>query len=71
MSAVTRWLERASPGAFGAYAVAASFGAYFAMYAFRKPFAVGVFEGDLVAQRAVDALDRWANGDDGRREEER
>ena len=22
-------------------------------------------------QRAVDALDRWANGDDGRREEER
>ena len=43
--AITRWLERASPAAFSAYAIMAAFCTYFCMYAFRKPFAAGTFEG--------------------------
>ena len=46
-SAVTRWLEGASDGAFTAYATAAAFATYFCMYAFRKPFAVGTFAGSV------------------------
>ena len=35
-------------GAFlGLWAVAAAFGTYFCMYAFRKPFAVGTWEGEV------------------------
>lgn len=42
--AVTRWLMRLPPFAFGIYAGAMAFGVYFAMYAFRKPFAAASFE---------------------------
>ena len=37
--ALTRWLRGAPTAVFVAYAVLASFTTYFAMYAFRKPFA--------------------------------
>lgn len=43
---MTNWLERASTPMFVAYAIVASFGAYFCMYAFRKPFAAARFEGE-------------------------
>ncbi len=46
---ITAWLERASPGAFSAYAIVASFSAYFCMYAFRRPFAVGTYAGESLA----------------------
>jgi len=46
---LTALLERAPSGFFVAYAVVASFGAYFCMYAFRKPFAAAKFEGELFA----------------------
>lgn len=42
---LTRWLERASPLVFSSYAIAAAFTTYFCMYAFRKPFGAGTFEG--------------------------
>ncbi|MEE2787268.1 MAG: DUF5690 family protein [Myxococcota bacterium] len=42
---LTQWLERASPVVFSSYAVLAAFSTYFCMYAFRKPFAAGTFEG--------------------------
>lgn len=44
-SSITTRLETASPTAFSIYATAAAFSTYFCMYAFRKPFAVGTFEG--------------------------
>ena len=40
-----RWLEKAPPSLFTAYATVAAFSTYFTMYAFRKPFAVATFEG--------------------------
>jgi len=40
------WLARASPGVFAGYAIFAAFSVYFCMYAFRKPFTVGVYEGE-------------------------
>ena len=43
---LTPWLERAPAPAFVAWAVSASFGAYFCMYAFRKPFAAAQFAGE-------------------------
>lgn len=46
---VTRWLASAPTVVFSAFAIAAAFTAYFSMYAFRKPWAVGAFEGDLGA----------------------
>src|SRR5689334_23445349 len=42
-SRVTRWLTKASPGLFAAYAVTMAFSTYFAMYSFRKPFAAAHF----------------------------
>ncbi len=42
---LTRWLATAPSSVFNTYAVVAAFSTYFCMYAFRKPFAVGVFEG--------------------------
>ena len=42
---MTRWLAKASPGLFAAYAVLMAFSTYFAMYSFRKPFAVAQFKG--------------------------
>ena len=43
---LTRFLDRAPSGFFVSYAVVASFGTYFCMYAFRKPFAAAKFEGE-------------------------
>ncbi len=43
--AVTRWLVRLPSGLFGIYAGTMAFGVYFAMYAFRKPFAAASFDG--------------------------
>ncbi|HIL80455.1 MAG TPA: hypothetical protein EYG54_04225 [Myxococcales bacterium] len=40
---LTRFLDRGPGGFFVVYAVVASFGAYFCMYAFRKPFAAARF----------------------------
>ena len=47
-SAITAWLERASPAAFTAYGVVTSFTAYFCMYGFRKPFAAAKFAGHIL-----------------------
>lgn len=44
-SPLTRWLERASPLVFSGYAIFAAFTTYFCMYAFRKPFGAGTFDG--------------------------
>lgn len=46
--AITRWLERAPQGVFVLYAVVVAFATYFCMYAFRKPFAAGTFEGNFL-----------------------
>ncbi|MCA9539988.1 MAG: hypothetical protein KC620_13920 [Myxococcales bacterium] len=42
---LTRALEKAHPVVFSTYAIAAAFTCYFCMYAFRKPFAAGTFDG--------------------------
>jgi hypothetical protein len=47
MTAVHRWLTRASPAAFTAYATLAAFATYFCMYGFRKAFAVGTYAGHV------------------------
>jgi len=44
---VTSWLERRGQVAFASYAIPAAFGAYFCMYAVRKPFAAGNYDGEL------------------------
>ncbi len=44
---VTRWLSSTSPAAFTAYAGLAAFATYFSMYAYRKPFTVASFPGEL------------------------
>lgn len=41
-------LERSPSWVFNAWAVTAAFGTYFCMYGFRKPFAVGVYEGEVI-----------------------
>lgn len=46
--ALTRWLAGLPSWAFAAYAAVASFAAYFAMYAFRKPFTAGEYEGTFL-----------------------
>ncbi|MCS5638630.1 MAG: DUF5690 family protein [Myxococcota bacterium] len=51
---LTRFLDRAPSGFFVSYAVVASFGTYFCMYAFRKPFAAAKFEGESFV---LDALE--------------
>ena len=45
VAAPRRWLERAPEPLFGAFAGLMAFGTYFAMYAYRKPFAVASFAG--------------------------
>lgn len=45
---LTRYLAAASPATFTFVATAAAFCGYFCMYAFRKPFAAGSFEGESV-----------------------
>ena len=54
--AVTRWLERAPPPLFAAFAIAAAFTAYFCMYGFRKPFTAAAWPGvlDLGVVPAID-----------------
>lgn len=43
--AITRWLGQTNSALFSAYAIIAAFSTYFCMYAFRKPFTAGTFEG--------------------------
>jgi hypothetical protein len=63
---VTRRLARASPGWFALYAVIVAFSTYFAMYSFRKPFAVAQFKGqafwilDLKTALAISQLIGYA-----------
>lgn len=45
---VTRWLSRLPAPAFAIYATVAAFSAYFAMYAFRRPFTAGTFDGTFL-----------------------
>jgi MFS family permease len=47
MPRLTAWLERAPPTAFAIFTIGAAFSAYFSMYAFRKPFGAGTFEGTV------------------------
>ena len=42
---LSRWLAETNRMTFSTYCIVASFGAYFCMYAFRRPFTVGTFEG--------------------------
>ncbi len=42
---ISNWLENANQVYFCFYAIAAAFLTYFAMYAFRKPFAAGIYDG--------------------------
>jgi hypothetical protein len=55
-SRIRRWLSSAPTPVFTAYAAVAAFSTYFCMYAFRKTFAVGTFEGqtELLLLGAVD-----------------
>lgn len=46
---ITRWLAQAPPAVLGAYAIVCSFATYFAMFAFRKPFAAASYEGQVSA----------------------
>lgn len=46
---MTTRLSRAPSWAFSLYAASAAFATYFCMYGLRKPFAVGLYEGDPVA----------------------
>jgi hypothetical protein len=46
-SALQGWLARSPKALISAYALAASFGTYFCMYAYRKPFAVATYAGDV------------------------
>jgi hypothetical protein len=41
---LTRWLAAAPPAVLAAYAIACSFATYFAMFAFRKPFAAASYD---------------------------
>lgn len=50
---LTQWLERAPSPVFVAVAITAAFSTYFAMYAFRKPFAAAKFEGEFFLGTAV------------------
>lgn len=45
---IKSWLARAGGVSFSAYAILAAFSTYFCMYAFRKPFAAGTFEGMML-----------------------
>lgn len=42
---LTQWLSNSGGTALAAYCIAAAFGTYFCMYAFRKPFTAGTYEG--------------------------
>lgn len=44
---ITRWLSRTNGLLFSVYTIGAAFSTYFCMYAFRKPFAVGTYQGSI------------------------
>ena len=44
---VSSWLQNTSVSVFSAWTMGAAFCTYFCMYAFRKPFAVGTYEGSV------------------------
>ncbi|MEW4529177.1 DUF5690 family protein [Maioricimonas sp. JC845] len=46
---LAEWLARQNTAVFSVWAVAAAFSTYFCMYAFRKPFSAGTFEGTELA----------------------
>lgn len=45
---LTRWLSRAPTWVFSAWAITGAFMTYFCMYAYRKPFAAGTFDGQVL-----------------------
>ena len=47
-SSLTDKLAKAGPRSFSAYCIVAAFATYFSMYAFRKPFTAGTFEGTML-----------------------
>lgn len=47
-SLISRKLQTAGPFVFGTYCIIAAFTTYFCMYAFRKPFTAGTFEGTML-----------------------
>lgn len=47
-SVISQKLRAAGPFAFSAWCIAAAFTTYFCMYAFRKPFTAGTFEGTML-----------------------
>jgi len=51
---VTRWLAHAPPWVLVLFAIGASFSTYFCMYAFRKPFSAGTYEGLTLLGTQVD-----------------
>lgn len=51
---LTLWLENAPPWVLVLYAIAASFSTYFCMYAFRKPFLAGTYEGMMFFGTDID-----------------
>ena len=48
-SRITQRLERAGSWSFSVWCIVAAFSTYFCMYAFRKPFTAGTFEGEMRA----------------------
>lgn len=46
-SPITSWLEVSHPAIFSAYVMIMAFSTYFCMYAFRKPFTAGTYDGYL------------------------
>jgi hypothetical protein len=58
-TALTRWLEHAPAPVFVGFAILAAFTTYFAMYAFRKPFAAARFDGQVFLDTRL-ALGSWS-----------
>lgn len=55
-SPFSAWLARSNATLFSAYCIAAAFGTYFCMYAFRKPFTAGTYEGIEVGEIKYKAI---------------
>ncbi len=55
-SQFSAWLARSNATLFSAYCIAAAFGTYFCMYAFRKPFTAGTYEGIEVGEIKYKAI---------------
>lgn len=54
--ALSRRLQKLGPTSFSVYCIVAAFGTYFCMYAFRKPFTAGTFEGAVGGGLALKTL---------------